>query len=187
MKVLKRAIFAVLDVTLTGSAVIQCLCAQTVIVICTVVHFICLPFIYGGLDKLDCLYLISLMAFSLFGMGFSLFSEYDDSGEELYAGLIPRKANQQSKLFFPREDLLACIRLQSICMQAIRMAERPSDTGITPFGWVCICHHNSGCAERNPQEILVAKGTGTLCRKGSLDAGAKHCTECIRHAEAEAD
>ena len=46
---------------------------------------------YGGLDKLDCFYLISLMAFSLFGMAFSMFNEYDEDGALTSKGLFDKE------------------------------------------------------------------------------------------------
>ena len=96
-QVLKRTAFAVVSVFDTNANV-QCLIAQGVIVISTVLHFVCLPYVlsdrcghasgryvshlcryvYGGLDKLDCFYLMTLMTFALFGMTFSLFGEEDD-------------------------------------------------------------------------------------------------------------
>ena len=53
IQVLKRTVFAFLSMGVPfENASIQCLCAELVILMATIIHFVHLPYIYGGLDKL---------------------------------------------------------------------------------------------------------------------------------------
>ena len=48
VQVLKKAVFAFLAVYIVNPQ-LQCLIAQSVLVICTVIHFMAMPFVYGGI------------------------------------------------------------------------------------------------------------------------------------------
>ena len=58
----------------------------------TLLHFVYKPYISGSLDTLDYFYNCSLMGCMLFGMAFSLFTQYDpeDRGKVVREGLFPK-------------------------------------------------------------------------------------------------
>ena len=63
-----------------------------VIVASSLLHFVFRPYISGNLSKLDYFYSICLLAFTLFGMAFSMFTEYDinDPKKVVHEGQFPK-------------------------------------------------------------------------------------------------
>ena len=120
IQVSKRTIFAFLAV-FDDNAELQCLGAQLAVVGLTVVHFVHLPYIYGGLDKLDCYYLISLMIFSLFGLMFSLLPHECDAGPT--PGSCPKSVIPRTYFWLraPLEDAMLCFLGLSVPSRLLEM------------------------------------------------------------------